>query len=151
MSHHLWYLSEVNVGLALFDDNVNSSEKIAMVINMKDVEGSEDPSRRVWLPNPEGKKLSDLCSSQTKNLFTLLELPEDFLEEKDPSNWKSFESYVKAKQRVDSLNVVNDAAKLKDFTKAGRTRDEAQVQYLVQVMEDDRRKYPKASKETLIL
>ena len=156
MSRHLWYLSEVNVGLALFDDNLDSSEKIAMVINMKDVEGSEDPSRRVWLPNPEGKKLSDLCSSQTKNLFTLLELPEDFLEEKDPSNWKSFESYVKAKQRVDSLNVVNDAAErgvalIQDFTKAGRTRDEAQVQYLVQVMEDDRRKYPKASKETLIL
>lgn len=153
MSRHLWYLNEISVGLALFDEDLDPEEKRDMVHSMNNVEGSEEAQRRIWLPNPEGKKLSDLCSTRTKDLFTLLELRDDFLVE-DPTKWEQMESFKKAKERVDALNVVNDTAErgvalIQDFTRAGRTRDEEQLQFMVQVVEEDRMTNAKVAKESL--
>jgi hypothetical protein len=42
-SRHLWYLSEVTVGMALFDPSVDDHEKLLMLKNTREKEGSNEP------------------------------------------------------------------------------------------------------------
>src|SRR5271170_5387032 len=44
---HLWYLSEILVGFAFFDDDVTVEEKREMVIALKEKDGSEEPPKRI--------------------------------------------------------------------------------------------------------
>ena len=47
---HLWYISEVLVGLAYFDPSVSEEEKSMMVHNMSQQEGSVNPRPNVSMP-----------------------------------------------------------------------------------------------------
>lgn len=152
-SCHLWYLSEVNIALALFDPSVDVTEKRCLAVIIKNVEGSEEPARCVWVPEPSGKTLADFCASQTLDFFQILELPFSFLDV-DSADWEQDESFCKTQQQVSSLSVINDNAEwrvslIQSFTTSARTKNEEQLWYLLQGVEEHRKAFPKASKTAL--
>lgn len=74
---------------------------------------------------------------------------------KDPSEWSADEQYVSAKKKLETLKVVNDHAErgiklVEDFNRK-ITQDEEQFQYLLTVVGENRKKFPKATKEALTL
>lgn len=153
---HLWYLSEEMVGLALFDDGVDLDMKRKMVSALFEKEGEEEPAKRVAVPDPKvllAKSLDFFVSTNTKNLFHRLRLPDTFLHT-DPEEWEINQDYQTAKSRILHLAVVNDRAErgvalIQDLN--GRiTRNEDQLQFLVQVVADHRKRFPDASKKTMV-
>ena len=142
---HLWYLSELLVGFGFFDDNVSVEEKRLMVVALRDTEGSDEPPKRIPLfVSPETKGLHDFVTTSTRCFFKILGLSEEFLKI-DPSEWLLQESYLKDQIVATSVKVVNDLAErgvalIQEFN-ASLTRNEEQKQYLMQVVEDHRRKF----------
>ena len=83
MADHLWYLSEMVVGLAFFDSSVCSEIKDKMVTAMVEVDGEDKPLQRVKLNdisliNLENKSVADFVTKNTKSIFTKLRLPQEF-------------------------------------------------------------------------
>ncbi|KAG0714250.1 hypothetical protein GWK47_014489 [Chionoecetes opilio] len=110
-SSHLWYLSEVTVGPALFDEEVSIMEKLEMVHSISTVKGLVEPSPRLYL-NPEdvvSKNLSEFSTSTTKKLLQHLEIDSSFLGT-DSVTWATTEAYTRGKERVTKLLVTNDVA-----------------------------------------
>ena len=151
---HLWYLSEVMMGLAFFDDNVDAHEKMLMVRNMREKEGSDEPPHRLDAHgNYEQKTLSSFVTMNTNAFFTILSLPESFLQTQ-PETWKENEEFKRAEKIVHSLKVVNDTAErgvklIQDFN-AILTKSEEQKQFLLQVVKHHRESYPDSSKTTVV-
>ena len=86
------------------------------------------------------------------NLFRLLCLPTEFLTT-DPEMWDEQESYAAAKRRLSNLKVVNDTAErgvtlIQEYNKS-LTKDEGDLQFLLQVVADHRQQYPVANKSDL--
>ena len=82
MNRHLWYLSEVTVGLALFDEGVTNNDKLKMVSNMNTVIGSPRPTPRLTnddANNAFSKELPDFFTSATKIFFYCLGISSAFL------------------------------------------------------------------------
>lgn len=157
LSRHLWYLSEVTVGLALFDDGVSDMEKKIMVQRINDVEGSEEPTPRLHSSSEDVAKkcLPEFFTSTTKKLLQHLKIDSSFLTV-DPTSWKTTETYIQGKQRVSRLLVTNDAAErgvamIHEFTKKGRTKTEDQLQAMVQIVEEHRRMFPSTANKRALL
>lgn len=141
MGRHLWYLSEELVALSLFDDNVteNVKEEIVEVIKRNDDEDQEPPTKRVTvaLSNLKSKTLSSFASANTKMLFKKLNLPDSFLT-LPVSEWEGNSDFQTARELCKSLAVTNDHAEraialIQNFS--GRlTKDEEQLQYLLQAV-----------------
>jgi hypothetical protein len=156
LARHLWYLSEVNVGMALFDEELSLQEKESFVANMKAVDGSEDPSPRLSAL-PDGMNdmtVASFATKNTKRFFELLDIDTSFFDE-DPANWKDSPSYQAGLKRVEGLVVTNDAAErgvalVQEFTRSGRTKAEDQLQFLLQVVEAHRQEFPHRTKSQLI-
>ena len=151
---HQWYLSEILVSLGLFDQSVSDDEKRNMVKNMIEVDGEEDPPVRVWIPESAEKTLADFCTSNSMKLFDILQLPKGFLDV-DPCHWNENQDFVQARVSVTALRVVNDTAErgvalIQEFTKSGRTKSEEHLQFMLQIVEDNRSKFPTASKRRLM-
>lgn len=132
---HQWYLSEILVSLSLFDESVSYDEKRNMVKNMKEVDG-------------------DFCTSNSMKLFDTLKLPKGFLDI-DPCQWDENPDYIQARVTVQALPVVNDTAErgvalVQEFTKSGRTKSEEHLQFMLQIVEDNRSTFPTASKKSLM-
>ena len=107
---HLWYLSEVTVGLAFFDRNISVDEKRDMITEMKDTPGSKVPNPRLNKNyDAVGKPLSSFVTRITRALFTILGLNEAFLLN-PPESWKDDQDYLAAERIVLGLKVVNDTA-----------------------------------------
>lgn len=102
----MWYLSKGNGDLEPFHPAVDVNEKRLLVANINTVAGSEEAVQRVWIPKPQGKTLADCCSSRTKELFNLLDVPSDFVEEENSAKWEDMESFTDTRERVILLNVV---------------------------------------------
>ena len=71
----------------------------------------------------------------------------------DPTEWKHLADYQAAVDYVNCLNVTNDfvergVALMQEFNSA-ITKDEDQKQYLLQVVEQHRKKFPNAKKTTV--
>ena len=152
---HLWYISEELVGLALFDSRIPPESKKLMLAAMEEIAPDHPPKRpRVESSAFLGNKgLEQFCTANSKILFHLLGLPDAFLA-KDPSLWEEDESYADALERVKGLAVVNDRAErgvalIQDFNKK-LTKDEEQLQFLLQVVTDHRRRFPVCTKKTII-
>jgi len=80
-------------------------------------------------------------------LIRMMELPDGFLAV-DPDLWEDRDDYNQDAEAVESLKVVSDHAEcgvalLQDYS------DEAQLQYLLQVVDYYRRVYPDSRKQTL--
>src|SRR6218665_655064 len=76
----LWYLSEELVALAFFERDVDASEKRAMVEGLRRVV-EEDPPKRISVDQStiRDKRLSSFFTSNTKNFFQVLAIPDSFL------------------------------------------------------------------------
>jgi hypothetical protein len=153
LSSHLWYLSQELVGLSLFDDRVFSSTKKLMVAAMQK-KGADKPPKRaeVDLKNFQTFTLDQFVTSNSMNLFHCLNLPSDFLTT-DPDIWASQEGYISAKRRLSTLKVVNDTAErgvalIQEYNKT-LTKDEDDLQFLLQVVSDHRQLHPTTKKTEL--
>ena len=151
---HLWYISEELVSLDLFDVRTTLEEK-SLIVTTFGRDGAEDPPKRISL-EPDltvltRNTLSDFASSSSKFLVDALG-PSDFLEV-DPAEWLERQDYQLARRRAESLKVVNDFAErgvaLIQSYSAILTKDEEQRQFLLQVIEEHRRRFPDVRKSTL--
>lgn len=157
MAGHMWYLSEELVGLSFFDDNVTDDIKDNMVKAMSEIEGKMISENRINVPLSasylQNKSVANFTSKNTINLFNMLSLPQDFLQ-LPASQWKENEEYKKARTAVTKLSVINDHAErgvalVQDFT--GRlTKNEDQLQCLLQIVADHRKHYPQALKHAFV-
>ena len=70
----------------------------------------------------------------------------------DPEEWDSCQNYVQAKKIVSALTVVNDAAEraiaLMSGLNGSITKSETEMQKLVQVVEDHRKRVPTKANKT---
>jgi hypothetical protein len=149
---HLWYLSDILVGLAFFDPAVGIQEKIQMVQNREEQQGSKQPLPRlqsVVVDNP----LRSFVTTNTRDFFKILGLKESFLS-LPPSLWQDNDDYMASERIVLGLRVVNDAAergvKLIQDCNSILTYDEEQKQFLLQIVEEHRSLYPDSKKKTIL-
>lgn len=149
---HLWYISEITVGLASFDDDVPVETKVLMVAALMR-EGGDETYKRISINDAEivSKQLPDFVSVHTRKLFTALGITDEFINHY-PSEWNTIDSYQLGKNRVQKLKVVNDAAErgislIQSFNSV-LTNQEEQKQYLLHVVEKHRRDYPDTKKST---
>lgn len=151
---HLWYLSEELIALALFDNRVSVETKKLMITAMNTPAPDHPPKRprlesSVFL-NTSG--LEQFCTANSMLLFHRLQLPTSFLS-KDPSQWDADDDYKKCLETVKGLAVVNDRAErgvalIQTFNKK-LTKDEDQLQFLLQVVSEHRRLFPDCRKSKL--
>ena len=151
---HLWYLSEVNIAMAFFDNRISAEEKQLMIHNMSNNTGSEDPAHRVdiKLVNIGSSDLHSFVTTKTATFFHILGLPESFLRI-SPELWETDAEYQQAKTIVDSLKVVNDSAErgvklMQDFNSI-ITNDEDQKQFHLHTVNAHRRQFPDSSRKYL--
>jgi len=73
--------------------------------------GEEDPLKRISVDQSTipDKRLSSFVTSNTKNFFQVLSIPDSFLAT-DPATWLSNSDYMVAEDIVRELRVVNDTA-----------------------------------------
>lgn len=159
IKNHLWYLSEEAVGLALFDSEVSLETKRKMVKAMEKTEDDDLPCSKKFETTIEDimklkdKDLSYFVTSKTKRLFVRLEISSNFLQF-DPSSWNEIADYSSGLQICKNLSVVNDPAEravklITDFNRA-LTYDENDKQYLLQIVEYYRQKFPSHRKSSLL-
>lgn len=130
------------------------------ILSYKNLDEDERPARitRVQVSLNEALKvfhnvsLDKFVSAQSIAFFEYFNVKTDFLTE-DPKNWAKNEDFAKLHSFVRDMRVVNDTAErgvklIEDFNNT-ITKDEAQKQYLLQVVAECRRLYPDTSKRTL--
>ena len=148
-------MSQELLGLAFFDSRVSSSTKIRMVSAMQNEEDQDqDHSKRIifYLDSFKDKNVEDFVTEKSMALFQMMELPYGLFAV-DLDLWEDRDNYKQETETVESLKVVNDHAErrvalLQEYSGL-ITRDEAQLQYLLQVVEDHRRLYPHGRRQTL--
>ena len=156
-SNHLWYLAPELVGLALFDSQVSAPTKRMMVRAMKDANEDDEQGHMkrttVDLGTFACKKIEDFVSPKSKILFKVMDLPDAFLEV-DPDEWEPREDFQTALGVVKAINVVNDHAEREVALIQEHlgliTKDESQLQYLLQIVQNHRQKYPDCRKQLLM-
>lgn len=151
---HLWYMSPRNIAFAFFDDMVTTEEKEAMrkAFLSRIAEKTENGKRKIIQTTPtratsinSSDTLSSFITADTKEFFEIMNISTSFLMN-SAKKWSGDKCYLDAKQLVASLVVVNDVAErgvklITDFNMKS-TRDPVQQQYLLQVIEYHRKKYP---------
>lgn len=144
LEHHLWYLSDELVGLALFSDRVSAAEKAQIVEGMTNEPGERkvrgDPTKLTTAAN-----LGEFASHRTRCLLERLSIGESFLA-LSPDKWSEDESYRQGRERIKKLQVINDTAErgVKLFADFNHllTNDEEEKQFLMQVVEENRKSIP---------
>lgn len=155
-SRHLWYLSEELVGLALFDDRVSLHAKRQTVTAIKTRESNASNSKKFIVKDVSlllSKNIEDFASKQSLFLFEQYQLPYQFMD-KDPELWAFDQDYLHCKFVLSDLKVVNDLAErgvalIQDYNNC-LTRNEEQKQYLLQVVEEHRKKFPYVTKNKIV-
>lgn len=168
--NHLWYLSPELAIMAIFDEDVPLETKLKIVakVHTKNEEISIDAipeddqdytSEKFSVKRVQSKSINDLLyndidffvTAESIKFFERFELQTEFLLI-NPSQWTDNESYRTALQFVKKLTVVNDCAErgvklVQDFCKH-YTKDEKQMQYVLQLVKDHRQMFPNALKKT---
>ena len=157
-SRHMWYLSEVLVSLAFFDPNIDVLMKRQMVLALSENESSGYVLKMInveqELQNFGEKTVANFVTKASRRFFEILGIPSDFLAF-DPEEWEGRPDYNACREVVRKLKVVNDFAErgvalMQEFNSI-LTKDEEQKQYVLQVVEEHRRKFPDAKKPRLEL
>ncbi|KAG0724836.1 hypothetical protein GWK47_039778 [Chionoecetes opilio] len=130
----------------------------ALMVSAMEVEadGSEDdrqiPRAQVEFASVIGKTVADFATANSRSIFERLNLPSGFLDVA-PEEWEDCEDFRKAAETVQCLHVVNDHAErgvaLIQKINGSITHDEEQLQFLVRVVDDHRRRYPDALKRNV--
>ncbi|QQP36282.1 Uncharacterized protein FKW44_021331, partial [Caligus rogercresseyi] len=153
---HLWYLSEELVALALFDPLVRVEDKRKILTSLHTKEGEKYPVKRPkLLPSQSitGLGLQDMASTNTRRFFQKLRLEEGFLDA-DPATWLELEDYQTAAAFVQRIAVINDHAErgvalIQEYNRK-LTRDEDQLQFLLQNVSQHRKEFPDTRKMTIV-
>ena len=157
LRNHLWYLGPEMVPLALFSSKISVNEKLLMARTMADC-GDDWSVRGVRYPAAQcsqlsTKQLHELITSSSTAAMNLFGLDITVLATNDPQTWNDIPSFQQAARVVKSIKVVNDAAErsvaLMSTFNQSITRREAEMQKLIQVVEDNRQRIPDTSKNTL--
>lgn len=155
MSNHLWYLTDESLGLAFFDSSISIDEKKKMVKALKvhSIENKRiDSNAREMKMEYKDKQLSDFVNANTMNFFKRFDISCEFLNA-DPETWHEREDYIDGLETCSKLQVVNDCAErgVQLFTKYNKfgTKDENDMQYTLQVINDYNLKQPSHSKSSL--
>lgn len=148
---HLWYLSDILVGLAFFDQRIDDSTKQKMASALKNSKSTDcDMFRKVTL---ESTDIANIISKNTLKFFQIVSGTEvfDFLES-HPSQWKNNPVFCKMQSIVNNLQVVNDAAEraigLIKRLNNNITENKERHNHLLQVVEDFRKTHPDNKKST---
>jgi len=90
---------------------VSVEEKRVFITTLKEKYGSCEhlPKRIPPLSEPSSKNFHDFVTQSTRQFFTILELPQDFLEY-DPSEWGHQNTFQRSLEIVQSSTVVIDLA-----------------------------------------
>jgi hypothetical protein len=116
--------------------------------------GEGDWSERTIRPkttkNIIKSNLWDLVDKTSICALQHLSIDTDFILRTDPALWNDSVEYRRFKNSVDSLSVVNDLAErsiklISDLSSSPLTRDEEELQRVLQVVEHNRKKMPKVS------
>lgn len=157
MKEHLWCLNNELAKISLFDDNVSVDIKKKIVYAINTREGSTLMEQRFHVEDVNLKSLldndlSDFVSTKSLELFTKFDLPSDFLEE-DISPWPNDKSFQICLNFLKTLKVTNDVAErgiaLIEEYNCCLTKDEDQLQYLLQAVRDHRQRFPDCNKKSL--
>ena len=148
----MWYLLEKLVGLALLDRNVSNSIKQKIIQGLTN-KGNDDPPTKVQINIKTIKisELNDFVTSKSKVIFQKLNIITSFLE-KDPEFWRKDDDFQTASTIVHELKVVNDHAErgvalIQEYCGL-LTKEEDQLQDLLQVVQQHRKMLPNSSKKT---
>lgn len=157
---HLWYIAPETMALAFFDSRIPKDTKLKMINATISADEMEDiKTKKINIRSSEVKEFVkkdfvDLVSPETLNFFSRFSISTEFFNV-DPDTWETREDYQKGLKTVKNLMVVNDVAernvKLIEEYNTILTKDEDQKQYLLQVVNEYRKKYPDSKKSTLSL
>ncbi|ESN92918.1 hypothetical protein HELRODRAFT_165054 [Helobdella robusta] len=157
LKNHLWYLGTEMVWLSLFSNKVANAEKQLIVEAMTAVD-SDWSVRGVKYPATEleqvkSKPLHDLVSGTSRAALLSLGMDVAILRKTEPDSWNDLPLFQKVANVVKSLKVVNDTAErtvalMTNFNQS-ITKNETELQKLIQVVEDNRTRIPDSSKRTL--
>lgn len=156
---HFWYLHEHLAVLALFDPSVSREQKLKMVDSLKTKDSSNFSGKRITIKNKKDyvsfskKEISNFVSKESLFIFKQFELSWDFIDI-DPESWDSNENYKKCFETFKQLQVVNDTAErgvaLIEKYNNSLTHDEEQRQYILQIVQEHRKKYPTCNKQNFV-
>jgi len=102
----------------------------------------------------EKASVGDFSTRSSANLLTHLNIGDEFLLVL-PEDWNDSQDYQEGKRRVENLRVVNDTAErgvklFEDFNKS-LTNDEEEKQFLLQVVEANRKAVPTAATKKSVI
>lgn len=157
--NQLWYLADETIALSLFDKNVSKEEKdqIRKVLINQIATGDVTHQNKVHL-NPSRvesfclQHLSDFVTENTIHFFERFEISKAFLE-MSPELWESDTDYMLAVELLQKLEVVNDLAErgvklIEDYNQK-ITKNEEELQYLLQTVQAYRKLYPDFAKHNM--
>ena len=154
-SSHLWYLSEELVAMSLFDTLVPSTTKSLIVKAMNERSAIEKTSKKaeIRLETIKNYGLEDFATKGTMSFFNKMNLPTGYLCE-PPDLWSTRDDYKRAKSIVQGIKVTNDNAErgvalIQEYNRY-LTKDEEQLQFLLQVVAEHRKQFPDSRKCTLL-
>ena len=154
LSNHLWYLSEEMVCLSLFDHNLCADSKRKILQAMNQRPAMNETPKKITIPEEDINDccLADFASKSTYNFLRKLNIDPTFFEV-DPEQWETREDYQSAAEIVRGLSVTNDHAErgvalIQQYNKT-ITKDGEQLQFLLQVVSDHRKRFPDTKKSTL--
>lgn len=161
--NHLWYLSPELAVLTLFDPDVSNSVKLRIVKNLEiasdqklftcaagddDCDIADEPTHTKRYKTNKvddilNKEIDFFVNAESMNFFKRFKLVTNFLKIQ-PSEWINDESFLAAQAFVKNLKVINDCAermvKLMTDFRCKFTKDEKQLQYVLQIVNDHRQK-----------
>jgi len=160
LNRHLWYLSEEIVPISLFSDQVPDDTKRLMVRRLHEICGHGLDIQGVRsnrcltqdLATIVDRPLESFIGPGSSLFFSVLRIDSSFMEV-DVREWQTLDSFQQARKVARALKVVNDSAErgvaLATTFNSSITKQEEQKQFLYQVVESHRRKYPNPAKKTL--
>ena len=153
LKRHGWYLDEPMVPLALFSELLTPGEKDKLAKKMVSVKDRDLEVRPPVFPEVgPGTEVFDLVGERSFTMFSLLHLAYDWLE-LPPEKWEEDADFLVAKEFVRTVKTTNDVAErgvklISDYA-AILTTDEKQRQWLLQGVEQCRKRYATCKKCTL--
>ena len=154
LERHLWYLTEECVVFSLFTNHVDDAERqqIARQLQRTAQPATFERGQPMFPILTPRTKLVHLIGQKSWFLFESLGVGTQWMR-KPLHQWTLDEDYKKAEAFVRNVKVVSDVSEravklIQDFA-TSITNDEEQKQYLLQVVESQRRAIPSFKKELL--
>lgn len=151
---HQWYLSEINISFAMFDETLPLQVRESMAQAMLSNISSDEPPKKRPLEIQEipNLTLATLATSNSLKFFNLLNIESDFLNH-PVAEWADRVDYKRGREIAYHLRVVNDTAEravklMSDYNQILTKKEESFQKILVGV-HDLRQYLPDKKKSTL--